>query len=73
MLLRKLNSCEGLCNGTRLVCCYFEKNTISAEIASGDLKSTHVFILGLPLLSSQIKNYLFLSKEHNSLLDYVFL
>jgi len=53
MLLQNLNLCEGLCNGTRLVCCNFERNIISAKIASGDLKNTHVFIPRIPLLSSQ--------------------
>lgn len=53
MLLRHLNPYEGLCNDTRLVCCNFEKNIISAKIASGDLKNTHVFTPRIPLLSSQ--------------------
>ncbi|KAM3342723.1 hypothetical protein P3S68_027689 [Capsicum galapagoense] len=52
MLLRNLNPCEGLCNGTRLICCDFQKYVISAKIASGDFKNTHVFIPRIPLVSS---------------------
>ena len=52
MLLRNLNPCEGLCNGTRLICCDFKSRVICAKIASGDFKDTHVFIPRIPLLSS---------------------
>nr|XP_009794570.1 PREDICTED: uncharacterized protein LOC104241324 [Nicotiana sylvestris] len=53
ILLWNLNPCEGLCNGTRLICCNFERHVISAKIASGDSKKMHVFIPRIPLLSSQ--------------------
>ncbi|XP_019255007.1 PREDICTED: ATP-dependent DNA helicase PIF1-like [Nicotiana attenuata] len=53
ILLRNLNHCEGLCNGTRLTCCDFKTHVISAKIASGDFKNTHVFIPRIPLMSSQ--------------------
>ncbi|XP_019233663.1 PREDICTED: uncharacterized protein LOC109214223 [Nicotiana attenuata] len=43
ILLRNLNPCEGLCNGTRLTCCDFKTHVISAKIASGNFKNTHVF------------------------------
>ncbi|XP_009589393.1 uncharacterized protein [Nicotiana tomentosiformis] len=52
IFLRNLNPCEGLCNGTRLRCCDFKSRVISAKIASGDFKNTHVFIPRIPLLSS---------------------
>ncbi|XP_070013430.1 uncharacterized protein [Nicotiana sylvestris] len=52
MLLRNLNPCEGLCNGTRLICCDFKSRVISAKILSGDFKDTHVFIPRISLLSS---------------------
>ncbi|KAG5578235.1 hypothetical protein H5410_058369 [Solanum commersonii] len=41
MLLRNLNPCEGLCNGTRLICTDFKPHVISATISSGDFKNTH--------------------------------
>ncbi|KAG5609537.1 hypothetical protein H5410_020818 [Solanum commersonii] len=41
MLLRNLNPCEGLCNGTRLICNDFKPHVISATISSGDFKNTH--------------------------------
>nr|XP_016505918.1 PREDICTED: uncharacterized protein LOC107823742 [Nicotiana tabacum]XP_016505919.1 PREDICTED: uncharacterized protein LOC107823742 [Nicotiana tabacum]XP_016505920.1 PREDICTED: uncharacterized protein LOC107823742 [Nicotiana tabacum]XP_016505921.1 PREDICTED: uncharacterized protein LOC107823742 [Nicotiana tabacum]XP_016505922.1 PREDICTED: uncharacterized protein LOC107823742 [Nicotiana tabacum]XP_016505923.1 PREDICTED: uncharacterized protein LOC107823742 [Nicotiana tabacum]XP_016505924.1 PR len=53
ILLRNLNPCEGLCNGTRLTCCDFKTHVISAKIVSGDFKNTHVFIPRIPLMSSQ--------------------
>ncbi|XP_019225160.1 PREDICTED: uncharacterized protein LOC109206759 [Nicotiana attenuata] len=53
ILLRNLNPCEGLCNGTRLTCCDFKSHVISAKITTGDFKNMHVFIPRIPLLSSQ--------------------
>ncbi|XP_019245790.1 PREDICTED: ATP-dependent DNA helicase PIF1-like isoform X1 [Nicotiana attenuata] len=53
ILLRNLNPCEGLCNGTRLNCCDFKSHIISAKIMTGDFKNMHVFIPRIPLLSSQ--------------------
>ncbi|XP_075073541.1 uncharacterized protein LOC107784450 isoform X7 [Nicotiana tabacum] len=52
MLLRNLNPYEGLCNVTRLNCCGFKTHVLSAKIAPGDFKNTHVFIPRIPLLSS---------------------
>ncbi|KAG5580030.1 hypothetical protein H5410_050657 [Solanum commersonii] len=52
ILLRNLNPSEGLCNGTRLICHNFNKHIISATIANGDFKNTHVFIPRIPLLAS---------------------
>nr|XP_016481825.1 PREDICTED: ATP-dependent DNA helicase pif1-like [Nicotiana tabacum]XP_016481826.1 PREDICTED: ATP-dependent DNA helicase pif1-like [Nicotiana tabacum]XP_016481827.1 PREDICTED: ATP-dependent DNA helicase pif1-like [Nicotiana tabacum]XP_016481828.1 PREDICTED: ATP-dependent DNA helicase pif1-like [Nicotiana tabacum]XP_016481829.1 PREDICTED: ATP-dependent DNA helicase pif1-like [Nicotiana tabacum]XP_016481830.1 PREDICTED: ATP-dependent DNA helicase pif1-like [Nicotiana tabacum]XP_016481831.1 PR len=53
ILLRNLNPCEGLCNGTWLTCCDFRTHVISAKIKSGDFKNIHVFIPRIPLLTSQ--------------------
>ena len=53
MLLRNLNPCEGLCNGTRLICNDFRSHVISATISNGDFKNTHVFIPRIPLLTSE--------------------
>ncbi|CAH9052671.1 unnamed protein product [Cuscuta europaea] len=49
MLLRNLNPCEGLCNGTRLICDSFGEHVLSCFIASGDHKGKHVFIPKIPL------------------------
>ncbi|XP_070013553.1 uncharacterized protein [Nicotiana sylvestris] len=51
ILLCNLNPYEGLCNGTRLICCDIKTNVISAKIATGDFKNKHVFIPRIPLLS----------------------
>lgn len=53
ILLRNLNPSEGLCNGTRLICCDFKKHVISYKIASDDFKDKHVFIPRIPLQSSE--------------------
>ncbi|XP_059285179.1 uncharacterized protein LOC132038543 [Lycium ferocissimum] len=53
MLLCNLNPCDGLCNGTRLICNDFKSHIISATISSGDFKNKHVFIPRIPLLTSQ--------------------
>ncbi|KAG5587784.1 hypothetical protein H5410_048218 [Solanum commersonii] len=43
MLLRNLNPCEGLCNGTHLVCNDFRSHVISTTISNGDFKNTRVY------------------------------
>ncbi|KAL3839225.1 hypothetical protein ACJIZ3_023816 [Penstemon smallii] len=53
MLLRNLNPIQGLCNGTRLICRELGDNFIGAEIATGDFKGNYVFILRIPLESSE--------------------
>ncbi|XP_070054281.1 uncharacterized protein [Nicotiana tomentosiformis] len=53
ILLRNLNPSEGLCNGTRLICNDFKSHVISVTISSDDFKNTHVFILRIPLLTSE--------------------
>ena len=48
MLLRNINSAEGLCNGTRLICHHFERNVIDAEIAVGEYRGRRVFLPRIP-------------------------
>lgn len=49
ILLRNMNPIEGLCNGTRLFCKYFNRNVIRAVIAFGDFAGKEVFIHRIPL------------------------
>ncbi len=44
MLMRNLNSKEGLCNGTRLIITNLLNHVIEAEIISGDKKGKNVLI-----------------------------
>ena len=44
MLLRNLNTTEGLCNGTRLICRSFQQYVLEAEIATGPFAGTTVLI-----------------------------
>ena len=44
ILLRNINSSEGLCNGTRLLCRHFERNLIHAEISVGERAGKKVFL-----------------------------
>ncbi|RAL47654.1 hypothetical protein DM860_017630 [Cuscuta australis] len=53
ILLRNLNPCEGLCNGTRLICTTFTDHIISCYIAFGEYKDKHVFIPRIPLQISR--------------------
>ncbi|KAG2197507.1 hypothetical protein INT47_007116 [Mucor saturninus] len=56
MCLRNINSSEGLCNGTRLICRNFTRNVIEAEIAVGDNAGTFVLIPRIVLISSDNAN-----------------
>nr|GMD14613.1 ATP-dependent DNA helicase PIF1-like [Ipomoea batatas] len=56
ILLRNLNPCEGLCNGTRLICDMFGDHTISCIIAVGEYKGKHVLIPRIPLQPSKDEN-----------------
>ncbi|XP_031116894.1 uncharacterized protein LOC116020565 [Ipomoea triloba] len=53
ILLRNLNPCEGLCNGTRLICDAFGDHIISCVIAVGEYKGKHVLIPRIPLQTSK--------------------
>ena len=50
MLLRNINSAEGLSNGTRLICRNFMKNLIQAEISDGQNKGKTVLLPRIPFL-----------------------
>lgn len=50
MLLRNINSSEGLCNGTRLICKHFETNVIHAEVVGGDYSGKIVFLPRIPFI-----------------------
>ncbi|VFQ70904.1 unnamed protein product [Cuscuta campestris] len=53
ILLRNLNPCGGLCNGTRLICDAFHDHLLSCFIAFGEYKGKHVFIPKIPLEMSR--------------------
>ncbi|CAG8661536.1 18179_t:CDS:2 [Rhizophagus irregularis] len=55
ILLRNLNPFEGLCNGTRLICCGFQSKVIDAEIITGSHIGKRVFIPCITLTSSETK------------------
>ncbi|XP_022859212.1 ATP-dependent DNA helicase PIF1-like [Olea europaea var. sylvestris] len=50
MLLRNINSSEGLCNGTRLTCRKFERNVILVEITTGEYRGKQVFLPRIPFI-----------------------
>ncbi|CAG8822158.1 3275_t:CDS:1, partial [Gigaspora margarita] len=51
MLLRNLDPVNGLCNGTRLICCGLQIHTIDAKIVTGSYQGKHVFIPRILLLA----------------------
>ena len=61
ILLRNINSAEGLCNGTRLICRNFLPNLIQAEISEGQKKGKFVFLPRIPFLplESQYNSFSF--------------
>ncbi|KAG2698816.1 hypothetical protein I3760_07G166000 [Carya illinoinensis] len=63
MLLRNINSSEGLCNGTRLICQAFDRNVIDAKIAVGYHCGKMVFIPRIPFLPNVDENSGFLVKR----------
>lgn len=63
MLLRNLNSAEGLSNGTRLSCRHFSKNVIEAEILTGQQKGKQVFLPRIPFLPLQTQQNPFAFKR----------
>jgi ATP-dependent DNA helicase PIF1 len=52
ILLRNLNPSDGLCNGTRLICCSFQKHIIEAEIITGKHAGLRTFIPRITLSPS---------------------
>jgi ATP-dependent DNA helicase PIF1 len=52
ILLRNIAACDGLCNGTRLICRQFYPRLIEAEIAFGAHAGNIVYIPRMPLIPS---------------------
>lgn len=52
ILLRNLNPSDGLCNGTRLICCSFQKHIIEAQIITGKYAGLRTFIPRITLSPS---------------------
>src|SRR6185437_10152212 len=52
ILLRNLNPSDSLCNGTRLICCSFQKHIIEAQIITGKYAGLHTFISRITLSPS---------------------
>ncbi|CAB4416161.1 unnamed protein product [Rhizophagus irregularis] len=52
ILLRNIHPPDGLCNGTRLICCSFQKHVIEAEIISGNHAGIRAFIPRITLSPS---------------------
>ena len=72
LLLRILDSPNGLCNETRLVYRSFNKNTIYAEIAMSDHAGKQVFLLRIPLSSSNDNGYPFKFKRKQFIIHLCF-
>ncbi|WVZ94329.1 hypothetical protein U9M48_040234 [Paspalum notatum var. saurae] len=52
ILLRNIDPVNGLCNGTRLVVCGFQRNSIDAEIVLGQHAGKRIFLPCIPLCPS---------------------
>ena len=52
ILLRNLNPSDGLCNGTRLICCGLYSKVIDAEVITGPQVGRRVFIPRISLTPS---------------------
>ena len=63
ILLRNLDSAQGLCNGTRLTVRSFTKRLIDAEIATGIHAGTRVFIPRIALLTPSDSGLPFILKR----------
>ncbi|KAD4385908.1 hypothetical protein E3N88_26077 [Mikania micrantha] len=53
ILLRNIDPSHGLCNGTQLICKWFQHNVIDAEIAIGQHTGKRVFLPRIPLCPSE--------------------
>src|SRR2546423_6666317 len=49
ILLRNIHPPDGLCNGTRLICCSFQKHVIEAKIIAEKHAGVHAFISRITL------------------------
>jgi ATP-dependent DNA helicase PIF1 len=63
ILLRNIDPANGLCNGTRLVICNFQKNVIDAEIMLGQHAEKRVFLPRIPLCLSDNEMFPFQFKR----------
>jgi ATP-dependent exoDNAse (exonuclease V) alpha subunit len=63
ILLRNIDPANGLCNGNRLIIRGFQKNTIDAEIVSGQHAKKRVFLPRIPLCPSDDEMFPFQFKR----------
>jgi ATP-dependent exoDNAse (exonuclease V) alpha subunit len=63
MLLRNIDSANGLCNGTRLIIRGFQKNTIDTKIVLGQHAEKWVFLPRIPLCPSDDEIFFFQFKR----------
>jgi ATP-dependent DNA helicase PIF1 len=63
ILLRNIDSANGLCNGTRLVVRGFRRNTIDAEIMVGQHAEKRIFLPRIPLCPSDDEMFPFFFKR----------
>jgi ATP-dependent DNA helicase PIF1 len=63
ILLHNIDPANGLCNGTRLVVCHFQKNVNDAEIVLGQHAGKRVFLPMIPLCPSDDEMFPFQFKR----------
>ncbi|XP_060965215.1 uncharacterized protein LOC133034191 [Cannabis sativa] len=63
ILLRNINSAEGLCNGIRLICRHFERNIICAEIAVGEYCGKRILLPRIQFVPLESNNNPFAFKR----------
>jgi ATP-dependent DNA helicase PIF1 len=63
ILLHNIDPANGLCNGTRLVVCHFQKNVNDAEIVLGQHAGKRVFLPMIPLCPSDDEMFPFRFKR----------
>ena len=54
ILLHNINPSEGLCNGTRLVCCSFAQHVIEVQVITGKHAGLHTFLPRITLTPSNM-------------------
>jgi len=63
ILLQNIDPPNSLCNGTRLVVCGFQRNTIDAEIMLGQHAEKRLFLPQIPLCPSDDEMFPFQFKR----------
>ncbi|KAL5647573.1 hypothetical protein ACJX0J_041928, partial [Zea mays] len=63
ILLRNIDPVNGLCNGTRLVVCGFQRNSIDAKIVLGQQVGKRIFLPRIPLCPSDEEMFPFQLKR----------